>query len=134
MGVATVALLKYQLTKITNEIHAPSYTCGASCPCCCSSMSARSGQNTQVRNVNGSPLVSRRDPEVRCTYKRLSQGTVDLVICHDNSEHVLGRIGFEGADSFIEVWGKYFCLKGLGILFHLKSHATRVFKDYHLRQ
>jgi hypothetical protein len=22
-------------------------------------------------------------------------GTVDLVICHDNSEHVLGRIGFD---------------------------------------
>src|SRR5271156_3236019 len=113
-------------------MHAPSYTCGASCSCDCSSMSARSGQNTQVKNVNGSPLVSRRDLEVRCTYKRLGRGTVDLVICHDDSEHVLGRIGFEGADSLL--WGKYFCLKGLGILFHLKSHATRDFIDYHLRQ
>jgi hypothetical protein len=35
----------------------------------------------------------------------LGPGTVDLIICHDNSEHVLGRIGFECGCCLYEVWG-----------------------------
>jgi hypothetical protein len=59
--------------------------------------------------------------EVRCTHKQLSPGTVDLAICHDNSEHVLSRIGIRArVPTLYEAWGKYL-LKGLGILAHLKK-------------
>ena len=51
----------------------------------------------QVRDVNGSTVVSRGDLKVRCTHKWFGSGTVDLIICHDNS-----KVCLAGLDSNVD--------------------------------